>query len=101
MDHITDDLRDLATALAHDEWSDDDIALLHWAAKTIDKLPKTADGVPVVPGMRVWRLAHPTTLGHAVTDVSVRGMHLAGKSDWHESCETFSTREAAEAAGEE
>ena len=67
----------------------------------IAKLPVTADGVPVVPGMRVWRIEHQTTLGESVLDVSLRGIHLVGKSDWYESRDVCSTREAAEAAGGE
>ena len=67
----------------------------------VAKLPRTADGVPVVPGMRVWRIRHQTTLGESVLDVSPRGIHLVGKSDWYESRDVCSTRDAAEAAGGE
>jgi len=67
----------------------------------IDKLPKTADGVPMVPGMRVWRIGHQTALGEIVLDVSSRGVHLVGKSDLYETRALCSTKLAAEAAGRE
>ena len=57
----------------------------------VDKLPKTADGVPVVPGMEVW-----------VTMTRLRQSHIV--KDWTEVDEQdwekyfYSTREAAEAA---
>ena len=38
-EHRTNDLRDLARALAHDTgWSDNDIGLLVWAAAEIERL---------------------------------------------------------------
>lgn len=70
-----------------------------WAI--VDNLPKTADGVPIVPGMGVWRIEHQTALGETVMDVSRLGVHLSGKSDLYFMRDVCSTREAAEAAGKE
>lgn len=51
----------------------------------VDKLPKTADGVPVVPGMVVWKSnCEPTNVGMLL-------------GTWV--CQCYSTHEAAEAAG--
>ena len=70
--------------------------LLRWAADEIeclraivDKLPKTADGVPVVPGTRVWTSragGEPVWWADAV---------LVPAIPWSD---YWSTREAAEAA---
>ena len=54
----------------------------------VDKLPKTADGVPVVPGMEVWDLSKPNSFPSKVNGVSAPGV------GWYE-CR-YSTREAAE-----
>lgn len=78
----------------------------------VDKLPKTADGVPVVPGINVFRLWPNTALGcEAVREHTVEATHLNGvsllgvahsTSGWGETPipfdQIFSTREAAEAA---
>ena len=77
-----------------------DRAVLVDARYIIDKLPKTADGVPVVPGMQVWLVEHPTTLGHTVSAIGRRGrIWLENKGAIYYGQEIASTREAAEAAG--
>jgi len=72
----------------------------------VDKLPKTADGVPVVPGMRLWVFAgahdyEPSGL----RSVTVRRLTAMAASGWeHRQLQRtplskfYSTREAAEAA---
>ena len=42
------------------------IAEINRLRAIVDKLPKTADGVPVVPGMEVWVLADPVASGVVV-----------------------------------
>lgn len=64
----------------------------------VDKLPQTADGMPVVPGMRVWRLEHPTTLGHVVMSVRKGSVDLNGMGTVFQASSLYSTRNAAEAA---
>jgi len=58
----------------------------------VDELPKTADGVPVVPGMAVYR----RDIGQAHVSVFSMGeVHFSGGPTTHvDSC--YSTREAAE-----
>lgn len=83
----------------------------------IDRLPKTADGVPVVPGQRYWTI-YPNNiepveefLVTSVCNFVVCGAEDGEQSakcpmdDCHEgcdpgtpTCELFSTKEAAEAA---
>ena len=76
----------------------------------VDKLPKTADGVAILPGMDVWLNDDPRSprccLVKRVTALS-DGLHSAdlsfhGVSDgpW-DPADLYSTREAAEAAGGE
>ena len=60
-------------------------------------LPLTNDRISITPGMRVWRIEHPGTPGEEVEDVSRRGVHLKGESDFYVGSEICSTREAAEA----
>lgn len=74
-----------------------------WAM--VDKLPKTADRVPVVPGMdTVWIDTHTVGLRQS-NDIDRNGWASFG--DKHGCCrsrrttECYSTREAAEAAGGE
>jgi hypothetical protein len=57
--------------------------------KIIEQLPKTADGVTVVPGMMLWTLdcANPKGFGGRVLDCDFR--------DWSK---WYSTREAMDAA---
>jgi len=66
----------------------------------VDKLPKTADGAPIVPGMEVWLPGHPRYPGEVETDFSVNPC-----VDWPEKIynptKLYSTREAAEAVREE
>jgi len=87
----------------------------------VDKLPKTADGVPVVPGMHVW---HCTNLSYGPKGsdkkfpnteglrVAMPGPYCLGEHCYSEGCQgdgcsgkhlnfaqCYSTREAAQAAG--
>jgi len=67
----------------------------------VDKLPKTADGVPVVPGMRVWLIEHQTTLGHIVSAVGIQDrklpkIWLEDKGCVYHGQDIASTREAAD-----
>ncbi len=78
----------------------------------VDKLPKTADGVPVVPGMDVWckdAVSHPrSTVGcyqWHVKNVDFRGLisgtfHNVSEGP-HDASACYSTRQAAEAAAKE
>ena len=72
----------------------------------VDKLPKTADGVPVVPGMEVWAKKNPsdsTVQSFIVCQDSVWASRFGGMSRagaWLIS-KCYSTREAAEAAGKD
>jgi hypothetical protein len=61
----------------------------------VDRLPKTADGVPVVPGMTAFALM-PTTdgTGKCIYPVEMYAIQAGGKYT-----ALYSTREAAEAAG--
>ena len=58
----------------------------------VDKLPKTADGVTMVPGMRVWTFA---TADGPVYEVEIGYLRLGGTYS-----HVYSTREAAVAAKE-
>ena len=71
----------------------------------VDKLPKTVDGVPIVPGMTVWRLDHPyldspACRGEKVFEIHVEHVRLNGVGGPYHSHELASTREAAVEAGE-
>jgi len=57
----------------------------------VDKLPKTADGVPVTPGLELWTVHSGTGLPYSITVGSVRYGGI------YPDC--YSTREAASAAG--
>ena len=80
---------------------------LHWLEgererlqAIVDKLPKTADGVPAVPGMRVFRHVWPTTLGEQVLEVDGQNrVRLDGQPYMYDAGDVSSTREAAEAPG--
>ena len=65
----------------------------------VDKLPKTADGVPVVLGMNVW---WPTDSPHIVREMGhPHGLVLdtdRSRTYYVPASDCFSTREAAEAA---
>jgi hypothetical protein len=69
----------------------------------VDRLPKTANGVPIVPGMDVW-FPSPTPHCVAVWRVESDGiMDTVFHGHAYRKCcggETYSTREAAEAAKE-
>ena len=55
----------------------------------VDRLPKTADGVPIVPGMEVWSwMGDAGLMSTEITRI--------GKGGWFAAC--YSTREAAEKA---
>lgn len=64
-------------------------------AAIVERLPKTADGVPVVPGDVVF---HPT--GHYSHVTDRRGVRLYGNGEWVDIESCYSTIEAAEAAAE-
>jgi hypothetical protein len=85
----------------------------------VERLPKTADGVPVTPGMRVWHCARhrfgPKGGGenykHEGLDVRMPKPYCLGEHCWYDGCqsddgggrhcewsECYSTREALEAA---
>jgi hypothetical protein len=79
----------------------------------VDKLPKTADGVPVVPGMNCYFRSHPHGTTHK--DAGVVCVTLSYDGDNYEAFlrdgngdewwailpeEVYSTREAAQAAKE-
>ncbi len=59
----------------------------------VDKLPKTADGVPVVPGARVWQTPADWYGVHISMNA---GSYCGTLPEWNE---VYSTREAAKAAG--
>lgn len=68
----------------------------------VDRLPKTADGVPIVPGMKVW-FQRSRNHGWEVTAELVGGYYQSN-GDWScidfdgDGARDYSTREAAEAA---
>jgi hypothetical protein len=66
-----------------------------------DELPKTADGVVVVPGMSVWRISQSgCTNHHEVLEITGRrSARISHHNTWPIDC-CYSTREAAEAAKE-
>lgn len=66
----------------------DELATLR---ETVAKLPKTADGVPVVPWMKVWVTPHSTA--------TVRNLDENGDSNRFS--KGYSTEAAARAAGEQ
>uniref|UniRef100_A0A6H1ZYX8 Uncharacterized protein n=1 Tax=viral metagenome TaxID=1070528 RepID=A0A6H1ZYX8_9ZZZZ len=64
----------------------------------VDKLPKTADGVSVVPGKdEVWLLGNPPTCCSVFSNHSGAGEWVHTSNIQH----SYSTREAAEAAGKD
>jgi hypothetical protein len=72
----------------------------------VAKLPKTADGVPVVPGMRVWWVCNRAIWAGTVDGVTCDQVWLIPDEGEHwgtwSPSDCYSTREAAEkAAGEE
>ena len=60
----------------------------------VDKLPKTADGVPIVPGRRVWQTPGDW---YGVKMSMTAGPYCTTFPEWDE---VYSTREAAEAAAD-
>jgi len=73
---------------------------------TLDWLPKTADGVPIMPGMYVW-YAHTSPIdrercvyGVRCVNVDSRVAHMVGGQDTT-THKFYSTQSAAEAAGGE
>ena len=64
----------------------------------VDKLPKTADGVPVVPGMMVWRVLLSGSLDYREV-VSIISSDVVSLNDIGAYFgDLYSTREAAEKA---
>ena len=69
--------------------------MLREAADVISKLPLTADNVPVVPGMELWKFSQWSGyVFECLDDSSIR----ACRPDFF--AEAYSTREAAQAAAE-
>jgi hypothetical protein len=68
------------------------------AQAIIDKLPKTTDGVPVWPGMVVWYLFRGIPYSTLALAFTKNGRVMSYAGGWTEG--VYSTREAAEAAGE-
>ena len=68
----------------------------------VAKLPLTADGVPVVPGMTVWHPIHGKPRAEIVESLSIE---ISGPCIWVDGVADaeclYSTRAAAEAAGGE
>jgi len=75
----------------------------------VERLPKTADGVPVYPGMQVWyhseclpgSVTGPWVVVHFNDAISVALRQSPGVMTSRLLRRSFSTREAAEAAGGE
>ena len=80
----------LSKAIVHCDDSCDRAVLVD-ARYILDKLPKTADGVSVVPGMKVWFAG---SLGPRSSEIQMIRVSPAGQHCDIELC--FSTREAAE-----
>lgn len=81
------------------------------AEKVVEKLPKTADGVPVVPGMRLWSPGYteqeedgseythdPSKWPEPVSNSLFMFGTNKGSTGPNKASEYYSTREAAEAA---
>lgn len=72
----------------------------------VDKLPRTADGVPITPGMEVWQIDPSGFInappGSDSSDQNPRPwsckFKMEGNCFWVVSLPVYSTREAAEAA---
>lgn len=70
----------------------------------VDKLPKTADGVPIVPGMRLWFWGLSDLIRQQCEGITVDGWYdLIGKHPTSDEKRrpTYSTCEAAATAGRE
>jgi hypothetical protein len=70
----------------------------------VAKLPKTADGVPVVPGMNLWELSthqYPMHTEQFIEEVVSISQPRGFGGSPNAFCRCYSTREAAEAAKEE
>jgi hypothetical protein len=84
-----------------DKCSEDGCSTLTAAVRSalalIDKFPKTADGVPVLPGMVLW---YRSPAGIIPSEPVRNWADLVGYLD-DQGCVFYSTREAAEAAGGE
>jgi len=63
----------------------------------VAKLPKTADGVPIVPGMKVWHMNQFGEIAEAEVEIRFYGDPLDIVTE--QRC--YSTRQKAEQAGEE
>ena len=64
----------------------------------VDKLSKTADGVPVVPGMDVWLPGYPKYPGEVEADAYGVNPCVDWPEKLYHPCKLYSTREAAEVA---
>lgn len=66
----------------------------------VDKLPKTTDGIPMVPGMNIWLKTKKTPKKHQVRSVGAHYCDLKEKPSGCFITSSYSTYEAAEAARE-
>jgi hypothetical protein len=102
-DYILAELTNLGNGLAaHGDMLGTDIVRqaiqeINRLAAIVEKLPDTADGVPVVPGVdKVWRI-WPDGIAHPEVTVTCDAM-CGWRVRWGEIGTAYSTREAAEAA---
>lgn len=79
-----------------------DLSRLAELEAIVDKLPKTADGVPVMPGMTVFfttgKGCSVNGIVQHVTSACCGNTSGAGLHWWRSTSDCYSTREAAEAA---
>lgn len=117
MSELADKIRNIANGLVLDSYPPSETDPLYEALDLIDRLPVTADGVPVVPGMTVYTNAAGGTEDALVTSITnYRACGVAdgqqafmhGGNDCHPDCDAwtdtskaFSTPQAAEAAAKE
>lgn len=105
MPEVTDGHRQRARRMFGCDFDAYDLAHLlakcDWQRTIIDKLPKTADGMPIVPGRTVWVVANYRN-GLRIYKFVVYNLSSIGCSDgdrYHWDChQCYSSREAAEAA---
>ncbi len=68
----------------------------------VAKLPKTADGIPITPGMVVWEIINYPVGTHCIDNAIVSGEEVVilvdAETDVVRASECYSTREAAEAS---